>query len=393
MKTRKSCRRLAGAGLPAVHYLRRILLPSLVLAASPNFACSVPVFRYALEHWGADRYEAVVFHRGPLSAADDAGLRRLKEPGRGEGGGANLAVHDIDLSQSPPAEMLDAWKLAGAPEKPWIVVQPPHAPPLSAPVFSAALDEAVVGALLDSPARREIIRRIGQGESAVWLLLESGDKAKDDATAKMLESRLDYLAGVMELPKLDDQDIKNGLVSVPDNGLRLAFSTLRVARDDPAERALVSMLLASETDLAERPEPMVFPVFGQARVLYALVGAGIAHQNIDRAAAFLVGSCSCEVKEQNPGADLLMAVDWKKVLKAQSMGLQDLPTVADIVKHSAEPVTISPRVAPDRGSSADCCVVQSWVKRHPILSAVALLAVLAAAGWGIARKLLARGKA
>ena len=36
----------------------------------------------------------------------------------------------------------------------------------------------------------------------------------------------DHIGGVLELPKLDAQDIKNGLVSVPPDGLRLAFSVL-----------------------------------------------------------------------------------------------------------------------------------------------------------------------
>ena len=34
------------------------------LLAVPARACNVPVFRYALERWPADRYEVTVFHRG-----------------------------------------------------------------------------------------------------------------------------------------------------------------------------------------------------------------------------------------------------------------------------------------------------------------------------------------
>jgi len=30
---------------------------------------------------------------------------------------------------------------------------------------------------------------------------------------------------------------------------------------------------------------------------------------------FLLGSCSCEVKAQNPGWDLLLNVDWDEALK------------------------------------------------------------------------------
>ena len=72
------------------------------------------------------------------------------------------------------------------------------------------------------------------------------------------------------------------------------------------------MLLASEEDLRGfQNEPMAFPIFGQGRVLYALVGKGIKVETVDRAAQFLIGSCSCQVKEQNPGVDLVMATDWK----------------------------------------------------------------------------------
>ena len=40
---------------------------ALVLVAVVAEACSVPVFRYALERWQADPYEVFVFHRGPLT--------------------------------------------------------------------------------------------------------------------------------------------------------------------------------------------------------------------------------------------------------------------------------------------------------------------------------------
>jgi hypothetical protein len=311
--------------------------------ASGVLACAVPVFRYALEHWHSDLYQGIVLHRGALSEPNRALIRRLGSDGKGDAPHANIVVHDVDLSQSPPREALDLWKQVGSPDEPWLVVLPPRTTNLSTPVFAAAFKEATVTSVIDSPARKEIIKRLGQGESAVWVLLESGDKAQDDAAAKLLEARLAYLGSVMELPKLDEQDIKNGLVSVPPDGLRLAFSVLRVSRADATERFLAGALLASESDLKDRTDPMVFPIFGQARVLYALVGPGIKHENIDKAASFLIGSCSCEVKEQNPGADLLTSVDWKKLLKDQASGLQDLPKVSDIVSTAPETVIIRPR--------------------------------------------------
>ena len=93
---------------------------------------------------------------------------------------------------------------------------------------------------------------------------------------------------------------------------------LRVPRDDPPSSALVAMLIGSEPDLAERTDPMVFPVFGRGRALLPLIGAGITAKNIHDSAAFLVGPCSCEVKEQNPGFDLLLAADWDDVALARA---------------------------------------------------------------------------
>lgn len=269
--------------------------------AASAFACSVPVFRYALEHWSADPYRVTLPHGAKLEGnfkitTADTKTIELRHP---------LSMRHDDV------------------------------------IWSAEYSEENVKRLVDSPARKEIAERLGSGESAVWVLLESGDAAKDAAAEKFLNERLDYLAGVMELPKLDAQDIKNGLISVPGDGLRLAFSTLRLKRNDPAESAYVAMLLASEPDLKELDEPMAFPIFGQGRMLYALVGKGIRVETVDRAAQFLIGSCSCQVKEQNPGVDLVMAVDWQKLVQAQTTPGQQLPELSQVADLLPQTVTIS----------------------------------------------------
>lgn len=278
-----------------------------LFAATSAFACSVPVFRYALEHWEADAYRVTVPHGAKVEGKFN--VTRADAP-------------KIELRQ--PAIMRN-----------------------DEVIWSADFNEANVKMLEDSPARQQIAERLGAGESAVWVLLESGDKAKDDEAAKFLDERLEYLAGVMELPKLDQQDVKNGLVSVPGDGLRLAFSTLRVKRDDPAESAFIAMLLASEPDLREIEEPIAFPIFGQGRVLYALVGKGIKVETVDRAAQFLIGSCSCQVKEQNPGVDLVMAVDWKKMVKDQAMPGQQLPELSEIADLLPQTVKIGEESNPE----------------------------------------------
>jgi hypothetical protein len=262
----------------------------LLLSVGMAAACSVPVFRYALEHWEADAY-------------------RVTAPA-----GAKLPENYVVTTGTEPK----------------IELRQPKSARNDAVIWSAPFSEANVAVLVDSPARKQIAERLANGESAVWVFLESGDAEKDAAAVKTLEERLEYLGGVMNLPKLDDQDIKNGLVSVPGDGLRLAFSIVKVKRDDPAEAAFVAMLLASEEDLSGFQEPMAFPMFGQGRALYALVGKGIRAETIDEAAQFLIGSCSCQVKEQNPGMDIAMAVDWRQMVKDQATPGQKLPELSEM---------------------------------------------------------------
>jgi len=149
------------------------------------------------------------------------------------------------------------------------------------------------------------------GEAAVWVLLESGDKAKDEAAAELLGDQLKRLAETMELPEpIDDGSL--GAIAGSDNSTSaLTFSVVRIARDDPKERMFVRMLLRSEPDLETLSGPMAFPIFGRGRVLYALVGEGINKDTIEETCVFLAGPCSCQVKAENPGVDLLMCMDWE----------------------------------------------------------------------------------
>ena len=74
------------------------------------------------------------------------------------------------------------------------------------------------------------------------------------------------------------------------------------------------MLTHLEDDLGTfANEPMVFPVFGRGRVLEPLIGAGINKENVLEHSGYLCGACSCEIKDQNPGIDLLIAANWEPV--------------------------------------------------------------------------------
>jgi len=105
--------------------------------------------------------------------------------------------------------------------------------------------------------------------------------------------------------------------------LRIAFSVLRVSRADPAEQFFLSLLLGIDPDYRSLDGPVAFPVFGRGRVLLGLGGENLTSTNIEDACQYICGACSCEIKAQNPGTDLLMAVNWDDA--AQDRLIKDPP--------------------------------------------------------------------
>ncbi|MBI5384922.1 MAG: hypothetical protein HZA90_09575 [Verrucomicrobia bacterium] len=306
----------------------------LCLAAIPVQSCSVPVFRYALERWPASPYELFVFHRGQLSPAQQELMKRFS-PDATNAMPANLVARAVDLDADPPAQLASLWGQHQSDALPAGVLVYPRGGLAQGAVWSGAFDEAAAGRLADSPFRRRLTQRLLRGESAVWILLEGGDKAKDDAAGAVLRKRLDHLQQTLKPPKLDAEDVTNRVISVAESELKIAFGLLRLSRTDPAEELLVRMLLRSEDDLAESKEPCAFPVFGRGRVLYALVGDGINDENIDEAGSFLTGPCSCIVKEENPGFDLLLAADWDRLVRLTATSESEPPELTGLTSLAA----------------------------------------------------------
>jgi len=75
----------------------------------------------------------------------------------------------------------------------------------------------------------------------------------------LIEAETQKLQQTLVLPEPSPQDPP----IIADLPLKIAFSTVRVARSDPAERMLVGMLLNRDPILVASKEPMLFPVFGR----------------------------------------------------------------------------------------------------------------------------------
>ena len=270
------------------HWLWSILLASLALTKAAE-CCTVPVFRYALDRWQADAYRLEF----PASALSDP----------------KLADFFRTLGTDSPVN-LEA-KSGSSTEARLLVPHPEEAK--SPVVWSGALTAASLAALTDSPARKEIARRVLAGESVVWVLAESGNKTEDDAIAARVEKRLRYLEQVAILPRIDPNDPTSKLGPGP--ALRVKFSLLRVP-SAALEAAFLKMLAGPKPAAELATGPWLAAVFGRGRVLGAWPAADFGDAEIEEACLFLLGACSCQVKRQNPGWDLLMNVNWDGELRA-----------------------------------------------------------------------------
>ena len=219
-----------------------------------------------------------------------------------------------------------------------------HYPAPFPPAWAGPFSKDVVDGLIDSPVRREIARRILKGNTAVWVFLESGNKKQDDAKYKILTSRLKHEQSTLKLPEIDPEDIAKGLLLADEASLKVSFSSLRLSPDDPREKIFVDMLLGSEGggELSLRADdvrgkPMAFPVFGRGRVLYGLVGEGINEDTIADACQLLIGPCTCQVKDDNPGIDLVMAVDWDSLVESSVEIDKALPPLSGLGGFAASP--------------------------------------------------------
>ena len=283
----------------------RLLAPlalSLLHAAAAE-CCTIPVFRYALDRWEPDKLPLIL----PPSASQDVALTDLLRPLRANGK-ANL---DIKTSKDAALEKSELHFANHGEGLTW----------------SGELNAAALAALLDSPAREKIIRCILSGDSIVWVIVR-GDNDEDKAHAGRIAKRLNFLEQVAALPVQDANDPDSQLGKGPP--LKLKFTTLELRRDDPAEQLLVKMLAGPRDEIDPAHTSFAAAVFGRGRVLSSWKLAELDDAALEDASMFLTGRCSYRIKDNNPGWDLLLNVDWPAALEKASAGDLGAFAVAEV---------------------------------------------------------------
>jgi len=362
------------------------------------WACQVPVFRYALERWQADDYHAVIIHQGTLDEEQKKTLKIIDESASPLfDTGANLSLHKVDLSSVSSVE--PRWQSETSTFKPddppRIALYYPSSTGIQKPLWTGELTIANAEAIIDSPLRQKIKDELLAGTSNVWLLLQSGSESLDQEAERRLRK---FLGQASEETKLPDGIIPlekaHQLRSGPDEGpidmddvlrssvpLKIHFSTIAVSRNDPAEEIFISMLLKHSPRMRSvTDQPIAIPIFGRGRVLEGMIGQDLTLEHTLGASSYLCSACSCQVKEENPGLDMLMAVKWADHmlgnLIVEERVLPPLEGIAEMIK--ADSVTPAEEQNQETGATHENSEDRSHIAIALVvtLSAVAILVFL-----------------
>ncbi|HLN56676.1 MAG TPA: hypothetical protein VK207_11820 [Bacteroidales bacterium] len=241
--------------------MRTFFARVIVLAGILSLACTTKVSEWVLLNADPGRYTLVFFHKN----APAGNLNSRNELLAKSFNGANITFRDVVKDDA---------------------VQPYYALYYGSRLFSRYDDPEQLDGLVSSPAREKIAGEIMKGKLCVMVYLNSGIKEKDEK-------------GMAELKKAIAASPYSAIVPV-----------VSIDRNDPAEKHFISMLLNVEADLKGFREPMLFGVFGKFKALEPLVSNGITAENVNYMLEFLTADCSCLIKDDLPGTDILYSGKW-----------------------------------------------------------------------------------
>ncbi|HPN84942.1 MAG TPA: hypothetical protein PK821_06360 [Victivallales bacterium] len=319
-----------------------LLVFFLVIGESMAQACTTPVFRHALEYWPASPFRLVIpSDANPFSESEQKALKALKVAE--DAGLLNISTvkdSDKDLSESE-RELLKTYKSEERGNRQALLFFPldSQLPELSIPL---KLEPGAVMRILNSPMREEIAKQILSGKTAVWLLVEGEDKAKNDHVAEMITAKLAKLNKDLHLSDMAEDETVESIQTGSAIEIKIDFSLMRIRPDDPQETYLVETLKNLLYEF-KPGQQILAAIYARGRAIQVLSEDEITEDSIKQIASFLVGPCSCLVKAENPGIDLLFAVEWEDLifeggrkldpLKVTLVGLDEFMAYSDREKN------------------------------------------------------------
>ena len=238
-------------------YFALILLAGLI-----SMACTTRVSEWILLNGLPSQYTLVYFHNKPLSESIKNQNQKLAE---------RISTANINFRTVKRQE----------------IAKPYYELYYKDRFFSKYMTNEELKGLTSSPLRKKIAAELMAGKLCVMLYLKTDNDDKDEKGLNALH---------------------NVIASSPFGNI---ITVVELSRNSKDEHHFASLLLNIEDDLVDIQEPMLFGVFGRFKALEPLLGKGISEENINLMLDYFTAECSCLIKDNLPGTDILFTDNWE----------------------------------------------------------------------------------
>ena len=241
--------------------MKPIYLKIIVLAGLISLACTTRVSEWVLLNALPNQYTLVYFHNGQIEASINK--QNLEISDRIE----TANIHLISANRKD-------------------IEEPYYGLYYEDRLFSDYKTADELRDLTSSPLREKVAKELIGGKLCVMLYLKTDDTEKDERGLKTLQ---------------------NAIGSSPFGKI---ISVIELSRNSKEEAHFASLLLNVEDDLKDIQQPMLFGIFGRFKALEPLLGRGISAENINLMIDYFTAECSCLIKDDLPGTDILFTDKW-----------------------------------------------------------------------------------
>jgi len=242
--------------------MKRKFFTIILLAALISLACTTRVSEWVLLNALPNQYTLVYFHKASVSESVKKQNQRLAE---------GISPANIQFKTVSREE----------------IAEPYYGLYYEGRFFSEYKTVDDLKGLTSSPMREKVAAELMAGKLCVLLYLKTDNKEKDERGLKELHSAIE---------------------SSPFNKI---ITVLELSRNTREEHHFASLLLNVEDDLKYISEPMLFGIFGRFKALEPLLGRGISEENIKLMIDYFTAECSCLIKDDLPGTDILSLDQWE----------------------------------------------------------------------------------
>lgn len=242
--------------------MKRKFFTIILLAAFISLACTTRVSEWVLLNSPAHQYSLIYFHNGPVSESVKEQNQKLAE---------GISSCNIQFKTVSGQE----------------IAEPYYGLYYEDRFFSKYNTVDDLRGLTSSPLREKVAAELMAGKLCVMLFLKTDNKEKDEKGLLTLSSTI----GSSPLGKI--------------------ITVVELSRNSREEHHFASLLLNVEDDLKDIQEPMLFGIFGRFKALEPLLGGGISEENINLMIDYLSAECSCLIKDDLPGTDILSPDQWE----------------------------------------------------------------------------------